>query len=442
MDYTSLIQRDLKVNWHPCSQMKDHESFSPLVIERAEGPYIYTSSNGPVIDAISSWWCKSLGHGHPRLKKALLAQSEKFEHTIFANATYPKIVELSESLLNLWGKEGKVFYAGDGSMAVEIALKCALQFHINCGLPEKNKFMALDNGYHGESSGALAVSALGLYRDQYKSMLMDVPFIKGIPYVSGKEDPLWKDMGEANWQAIKSQLETQKAQLAAIILEPLLQGAGGMKLYSLDFLNRLQGWCRQNKVLLIADEILTGMGRLGVPFAGDYADIKPDMLCLSKGLTAGWMPFSATLIDENIYQAFYDDYSSSKAFLHSNTYSGNALGAALALEALNIYKEESIFEKASKLEEVMRELMDEISHETGLLKNIRALGAFVAADLDVKVGSRRWGYEIFQEALKKGAWLRPLGNTIYWLPPLNIPLKTLVDLKNITLESIKRVLSS
>lgn len=434
MDIQAL---DLQHNWHPCSQMKDYEQFKPLVIKRAYGSYIELDDGKKIIDAISSWWCKSLGHQHPALKKALQEQVEKFEHVIFANTTHEVIAKLSQTLSQLMPGLSKAFYAGDGSCAVEVAMKMSLHFRMLQGKTNKTKFIALKNGYHGETIGALSVSDLGLYKQAYSSLLFEPILIEPL-YVNEIHDARWENADE-HWLHIEKKLEEEKEDATAIIFEPILQGAGGMKLYSKDFLSKLAAFAKANDIHLIADEIMTGIGRTGKMLACEHANITPDFLCLSKGLTSGWMPFSVMLTTQKIYEAFYDDYEKGKSFLHSHTYSGNALGASLALATIEVMKAENLCRRANDLQTIMRHYLQDIANETGMLRNVRGIGAVVAADLVDQKNVSRLGYAVYQEAIKLGALLRPLGNTIYWLPPLNMDEKTLEELKSVTLKAISAV---
>ena len=439
----NLINRDLQHIWHPCSQMKDYLSFPPLVVSKAYGPFIELDNGRRLIDAISSWWCKSLGHNHPRLKKALYTQLDRFEHVIFANSTHEVIVQLSEKLARLSPGLNKVFYASEGSSAVEISLKMALHAQKIKGFSQRTQFTALQNGYHGETFMALGLSDLGIYRQPYESQLIKPQFICNIPYVTSRDDRLWQDCSDY-WPAIEKQLAQQADTLAAIIVEPIIQGAGGMLLYSQDFLRRLRKWTQEQGIYLIADEIMTGLGRTGFALACEHAQIQADFICLSKGLTSGWLPMSAVLTRTEIYHLFYDDYSIEKNFLHSHTFSGNALAAAVALECLTVLEEENIYLEVQKKEPILKTLMQEVANRTGKLTNIRTIGAIVAADLVLteEQKNQRIGYQIFQEAVKLGAWLRPLGNTLYWLPPLNTDIAVLETLKNITITAIKKTLNA
>ncbi len=434
----SLIQRDLNCLWHPCAQMKDYEVFKPLIIKRARGSIIELSDGRKIIDAIASWWCKSLGHNHPQLKKALLQQLDKFEHVLLANTTYETIVQLSEKLTALMPSLKKVFYASDGSSAVEIAMKMSLHTRQIKGETNRKKFIALSNSYHGETIGALSVSDMGLYRDPYKELLFDVAFLAPLPYVLTRNDPLWGNC-QQHWDILKKQLDLLAHETTAILVEPIVQGAGGMRLYSQDLLKRLRDWTKQHGIHLIADEIMTGIGRTGKMLACEYANIEPDFLCLAKGLTSGWLPLSAVLTSDEIYYLFYDEYDTGKAFLHSHTHCGNALAVSIALATLQVMEQEHICRYVSELEPLMFRYMSEIAEHTGKLENVRSMGAIVAADFIVRDPQQRVGFEVYKSAVKLGALLRPLGNTIYWFPPLNIEFSTLQELKEITQKSIEMV---
>ena len=421
--------------WHPCSQMKDYESFTPLNIKYAKGSCLYSDNNTPIIDAISSWWCKSLGHNHPAIKAAILKQLEVMEHTILANTTNTTVDKLGQRLCHLTGLD-KVLFASDGSCAVEIAMKMASHARHLRNQAYKKKFIALKNGYHGETCATLSISDLGLYKDAYQDLLFDCEHIPLMPYVTGRADPLWHDASE-HWQKTKKFLDARQKSLNAIILEPILQGAGGMRIYSQDFLKRLGNWCKENDVYLIADEIMTGIGRCGKMLASEHARIDPDFVCLSKGLTGGVLPLSVTLTHNTLYALFYDDYESQKAFLHSHTHSGNTLASAVALAVLDVFEQENLLDYINQsLAPKLLNNMIEVAEKTGKLHNIRAIGAVVAADLKNPAHSRA-GYQIYQKAVKLGALLRPLGNTLYWLPPLNSDSQTLDQLKTITIKALK-----
>lgn len=432
-----LITRDLKHIWHPCTQMKDFELCPPLVVERAQGSYLYTNK-GPLIDAISSWWCKSLGHGHPAVVHAINNQLNRFEHVIAANTTHPSLVELGEELTKITKKQHS-FFASDGSSAVEIAMKLAIHANQIKGFKERNQFIALKNSYHGETLGAMSVSDLGIYKAPYESFGVTCHFIENIPYVSGKEDPLW-DHCDAHWGKIESQLSKICDKVCAIIVEPLVQGAGGMLCYSAAFLKKLALWAKANNIYLIADEIMTGLGRTGEWLASNHAGIDPDLICLSKGLTSGSIPLSCVMIDSSIFELFYDEYASGNSFLHSHTYSGNSLAVSAALATIKTMRNEEIIKQAQSLGDYMLTCLQDVAKLSGRLTNVRGLGGIVAADLE-NLEQERIGSKIYQHALDYGALIRPIGNTLYWLPPLNTNKEIIGKLSEITLHSIKRAYS-
>jgi adenosylmethionine---8-amino-7-oxononanoate aminotransferase len=437
---SDLIARDLKHVWHPCSQMRDYETFPPLEIVGAQGCHLHLRDGRKLIDAVSSWWCKSLGHGHPRLKAALARQMDRFEHVILANTTNDVIVRLSERLAGLAPGLNHVFYSGDGSSAVEVAAKLALHARKIQG-GGQSRFLALENGYHGETALTLALGDLGLYREAYREVLPPVAFLRGLPYVDSVTHPLWADCSTV-WPDLEKQLEESRDGLCAVVIEPILQGAGGMRFYSADFLRRLRAWTKARGVILIADEILTGFGRTGAMLACDHAGITADIVCLSKGLTAGWLPMSATLVSDELYAMFYAEYGHGRDFLHSNTYAGNALAAAVALEAMDIYRDEDILGQVNRASPLLAAALERVAQATGRLHNVRALGAVAAAELHGPgTGFQaRAGFRVYQEAVGRGALLRTLGDTLYWLLPLNADSAVISELETITTASIRAVL--
>lgn len=428
-----LIKRDLKHIWHPCSQMKKFETCPPIIVNRAEGSYLYTN-RGPIIDAISSWWCKSLGHGHPAVIGAIKKQLSTFEHVIGANTTHPNLVKLGEALAQISGLQ-HVFFASDGSSAVEIAMKLAIQANQLKGYPHRKQFISLKNSYHGETLATLSVSDVGAFKKPFESLGPKCHFIQDIPYVDSISDPLWENC-DSKWAAIETELNAIKNNVCAILFEPIVQGAGGLRSYSADFLHKLASWAKKNGIYLIADEIMTGFCRTGKWLASEHADIQPDMICLSKGITSGTIPFSCVLIDKPIFNLFYDEVSSEKSFLHSHTYSGNPLAVSAALATINVMRSENINQQANELGKLMLTHMQTIATQTGKLKNVRSIGAWVAADLHLS-GNKKIGYRVSEEALSRGALLRPMGDTLYWLPPLTTDDLTIGKLAEITLNSIE-----
>ena len=433
--YTDLIKKDLDHVWHPCTYMQDLQKNHPLVISSAKGSYLETDQ-GPIIDAISSWWCKSLGHGHPEVITAIKKQLDKFEHVITANTTNEVIVALAEELSKITGKK-HVFFASDGACAIEIALKLSVHASKLKGYTSKTKFVSLENSYHGDTFGAMSVSDLGAFKKTYSDFQLNATQINNVPYRSGPQDANWQNC-EQEWTTILAQLNPIKEQIAAIIFEPIMQGAAGMRCYSPALLTKLREFAKANDIYIIADEIMTGLGRTGEWLAQSHANIRADFTCLSKGLTSGSMPLSLTMIDEKIYNLFYQDYAPGSAFLHSHTYSGNPVAASAALATLTVMQRDDILKQSRNLGKYMQKQFSEIINTCGKLTNYRSIGAIVAADLE-NTTDARLGYLIAQAAQKRGALLRPIGNSIYWLPPLNTNKDTIDKLAQITFESIQEV---
>lgn len=416
--------------------MKDYLSFPPLNISSASGDFLFTKDSKKIIDIVSSWWCKSLGHGNVRIREAVYRQSKKFEHVILANTTNESIQNLSETLCLLCDMD-KAFYGSDGSTAVEIALKMSIQAHYVAGNIKKNKVAYLQNSYHGENIFIHSVSDLSLYSKPYADLSKKNIKLDKIEYISNINEK--KKLNY--WKEIEKKLEKNKERLASIIVEPIVQGAAGMKIYSPNLLSKLSKWAKKNNVYLIVDEVMTGLGRTGKTLASNYAKIKPDFICLMKNLTAGWLPLSVVLTKNKIYQKFYDDYETGKAFMHSNTFSGNALGVAAASEVLKIYKEENLFERVEKDSYKLTDILKNVNEKLNCFENIRGIGFIAAADLKSKIfNKKRWGYEIYQEAVKLGLLLRPLGDTIYLLPPFNVKDSTLEMANEIIPKAIQKTL--
>lgn len=425
-----LLRQDAAHVWPACTPLRPEVEIPRLVVHEAKGSYLYTNQ-GQVIDGISSWWCKALGHQPQVVIEAIEAQLRQFEHVIGANTTYPAQVALAQKLSELTGKQ-QLFFASDGSCAVEIALKLGLHAMQLRGMPERNQWVTLSNSYHGETIATLSVSDVGCYTSPFEGMGLDAHVLRDVPYVSGEDDVLWHDCSTV-WPKIEAQLAQIKSRVCGIIVEPIVQGAGGMQVYSADFLRRLSAWAKQNTCYLLADEIMTGFGRTGRLFASEYAGVSPDLICLSKGLTAGTMPLSCVLIDRAIHEVFLDNPD--QPFLHSHTYTAHALGVAAALATLNHMQQVDIAKTAEDLGVYMKTCFEQVAASTGRIQNIRALGGMVAGDL-ITEDNQLMGRALSREALRRGALLRPLGNTVYWFPPLNTERTVIDDLASITKDAI------
>ncbi len=462
---SDLVRRDDAVLWHPCTQMRDHAAFPPLEIVAAQGGWLTLSDGRRIFDAISSWWCKSLGHGHPKLTAALVAQSERFEHVILANTTNDQVVTFCERLLSaanglpatFWGADaprgrqpghfGKVFFADNGSTAVEVALKLALQAQAQRGYSKRTRFAAFQHGYHGETIGALSVGDCGLYKDTFAPLLFPCTQLGPLPYRSGPEDPRWMD-ASPEWPVIQAQLDAEADTLAAIIYEPVLQGAGGMLLYSPDLLRRLRAWADAHNVLLIADEIAAGMGRCGTMLASHLAGpgVLPDLAVLSKGLTGGFLPLATVLTTDALYDTFLAEWRERRAFLHSNTYAGNALAVAVAIAALDVYASEDILGHVARTGPLLRQGLSDLARTQRSFGNVRGIGMMAATDLRLPDGgtldpTARTGWQVYRAAIDRGALLRPLGDTSYLFPPLTTTGDEINGVVDVLLQSVTQVLS-
>jgi adenosylmethionine-8-amino-7-oxononanoate aminotransferase len=446
MDKSEILRLDREHIWHPCTQQKDHERLPPIPIARGEGVYLVDVDGNRYIDGVSSWWVNLFGHNHPRLNRALTDQAGRIAHHIFAGFTHEPAVELAHRLCQLAPPGlNKVFFADNGSAAVEVALKMSFQYWQQVGKPQKSRFVSLTDAYHGETLGALSVGGCDLYREIYQPILLEGYQVQGpdcfrCPY------GLQREQCHAEcFEHLERQVTSAQAQIAAVIIEPLIQGAAGMRIYPPVYLQKLRALCDACSVHYIADEIAVGFGRTGRMFANDHAGTSPDLLCLSKGITGGYLPLSVTLATDAIYAAFYDDYSAQKAFLHSHSYTGNPLACALAVEVLKIFEEESIL---AGLQPKMALLQSQASRFESLpqVGEFRRCGMVAAVEMVQDRQTRtaypwqqRRGLEVYRQALARGALLRPLGNVIYFMPPLTIAEDELRTLLDIAYEAIAAV---
>ena len=443
-------KEDLKYIWHPCSQMKDYETLPPIVIEKAEGINLYDTNGKCYKDIISSWWCNLLGHCNPRINNAVKKQIDTLEHVIFANFTHKTVIQLCQELSKVLPKGlCKFNFADNGSSSIEMALKMSFQYHFQTENQQKKRFMALTDAYHGETLAALAVGGVDLYTELYKPIIMDVIRIQAPDCFRCPWGKCRDNCDCACFEHAEKQFERFGHETAAIIVEPLLQGSAGMKIYPALYLKKLRKLCDKYNVHLIADEIATGYGRTGKMFACDHAEISPDIMCLSKGLTGGYMPMAIAITTQKIYDAFYDDYLKGKAFMHSHTYAGNPLACSAALEVLKILNEEKIIEKANKKAHYFNKIIREKFLPLKNVGEVRSIGLINAIELvkdkETKTpldSSKRTGYQIYKKALEKGVLLRPLGDVIYFNPPLIIEKEDMDFVTDIALECTKEVLQN
>jgi adenosylmethionine-8-amino-7-oxononanoate aminotransferase len=433
MESIDWKQEDKKYIWHPAQQMKDAEVFPPVIIDHAAGNYLYDVDGKAYIDIISSWWCNLLGHCNKEINAAVKEQIDELEHVIFANFSHKPAIRLCHALAPLLPKGLCRFsFCDNGSSAVECALKMAFQYHYQTGQPQRTRFMCLSESYHGETIGALSVGSMDLYAKIYKPMMMDTIHLDGLDCY---RCPYGKTRDTCHCECFASAEEAFQHygnETAAVIVEPLLQGAAGMRMYPPAYLQRLRQLCDEYGVLLIDDEIAAGFGRTGTLFAIEQARISPDILCTSKGLTGGYLPMSITITTEKIYQAFYADYDTHKAFVHSHTYAGNPLACAAALATLTILQRDHILEKAAATALYLYQKLQDALGTHPHVGEIRHLGLINAIELvenkatkKAFAPSRRIGWQIFRKAMDRGLVLRPIGDIIYFNPPLNIDKKTI-----------------
>lgn len=409
MTNKTMSERDLSVLWHPCTQMKDHEFLPMIPIKSGKGVWLEDFDGNRYIDAISSWWVNIFGHVNPYISGKVKEQLDTLEHVILAGFTHEGVVRLSERLVELT-PDGldRCFYADNGSSAVEVALKMSYHAHKNQG-EEKPLFVSLTNSYHGETLGALSVGDVELYKDTYGPLLIEcvqTPVPQDASEEAAKEAAV----------SLEKLFEERADEISALILEPLVQGAGYMHMYHPLYLSLARELCTKFNVHLIADEVMVGFGRTGKLFACEHAGISPDFIVLSKGLTGGYLPLSVVLTSENIYNAFYCDYGLYKAFLHSHSYTGNALACAAANATLDIFENEDTIENNKKTAAYMQESLERFKALDNV-KEVRQTGMIAAVELQGYAPEARVGLKIYEEALAKGVLLRPLGHIIYFMPP-------------------------
>ncbi|HET7032215.1 MAG TPA: adenosylmethionine--8-amino-7-oxononanoate transaminase [Casimicrobiaceae bacterium] len=408
------LERSRRAVWHPCTQMKVHEALPLVPIARGEGAWLYDFDGRRYLDAVSSWWVNLFGHANPRIGASVADQLSRLEHVLLAGFTHEPVVVLSERLAALAPPGlGHAFYGSDGASATEIALKMAYHYWKNRGQPEKSGFVSLEGSYHGETLGALAVTDVAIFRDTYAPLLMRNATVTAPDARSATPGESARDVSVRAARALEAHLERNHAGIAALIVEPLVQGATGMAMYDPHYLALARELCTRYDVLLIADEIMTGFGRTGTLFACEQARIAPDFLCLSKGITGGYLPLSCVLTTDAVYQAFYDDRVA-RGFLHSHSYTGNALACRAALAVLDIFRDDHVIagnrERARRWTALAAPLA---AHAR--VRNFRRCGMIWAFDVDTdRADFSRW---CFAEALTRELLLRPIGNTVYFMPP-------------------------
>jgi len=421
---TDLSRRDLDVVWHPCTQMRDHELLPMIPIRTGKGVWLEDYGGHRYLDAISSWWVNLFGHSHPLINAAITRQVESLEHVMLAGFTHEPAIELAERLTRL-APAGltRCFYADNGSAAVEVAVKMSFHYWRNRGRPAKSRFVTLSNSYHGETLGALAVGNVELYKSIYRPLLMDVITVPSPDCYEREPGESWETHSRRKFEQMRETLERHADEVAAVIVEPLVQCAGSMRMYHPIYLALLREACDRHDALLIADEIAVGFGRTGTLFACEQAHIRPDLLCLSKGLTGGYLPLSAVLATETIYQAFYDEHTRLTAFLPPHRYTGNALACTAALASLELFDRDDVIARNHRRSRLLGGLARDLTDHPHVAE-VRQHGMIVAIEMIRDKLSRepydwreRRGLKVYTHGLERGVLLRPIGNVIYFMPP-------------------------
>jgi adenosylmethionine-8-amino-7-oxononanoate aminotransferase len=423
--------------------MKDHESSAIIPIKKGQGVWLEDFDGNRYLDAISSWWVNLFGHANPHINAALKDQIDNLEQVIFAGFSHEPAINLAEQLVAVTPKGlERCFYADNGSAAVEVALKMSFHYWRNKSQSQKTKFITLENSYHGETLGALAVGNVALYKETYAPLLMDVITVPGPDCYYREPEESWADYSTRRFVLMEHTLQQHSESVCAVIIEPLVQCAGNMRMYDHIYLTLLRAACDKYQVHLIVDEIAVGFGRTGTLFACEQAVISPDFMCLSKGLTGGYLPLSAVMTTNEIYQAFYDDYHKLNAFLHSHSYTGNALACRAGLATLEIFQQNKIIENNKRLAAIMKQMTAHFI-EHAHVAEVRQTGMIVAIELVKNKQTRepypwqeRRGLKVYQYALSKGVLLRPLGNVIYFMPPYIITEAELLFIAKVAFEGI------
>ncbi|MGB9712882.1 MAG: adenosylmethionine--8-amino-7-oxononanoate transaminase [Dissulfurimicrobium sp.] len=439
-----IVEKDKRFLWHPYTQMKDLEKVPLLFVDHADGVFLYDRDGTAYYDCISSWWCIVHGHNHPYINAAIKAQLGRLEQVHFAGTTHEGAIKLAERLVGITPPNlTRVFYSDNGSTACEVALKMSFQYWKQAGHPERERFVALDRGYHGDTIGTMSVGGTGGFHSIFsplffKTHRLPSPYCYRCVY----EKPCADDCTLECLSPLETLLD--EGGIAAIILEPLLQAAGGMIVYPVKYLKKLANLAKAYGAHLILDEVATGFGRTGRMFALEHAGIEPDFLCLSKGITGGYLPMAATLTTEEVFQVFYDDYEKGKTFFHGHTFTANPLAVAAALASLDVFEQEMVLEKtADKIAFLQRE--KERARDIPIVGDIRGIGMVAAFELvEDKATKRpfdpkmRMGWLAYMKGLKKGLIIRPLGDIIYLFLPLSVTIGEIRDI----LDRLFSVLSS
>ena len=419
----AIRQRDLAVLWHPTTQMKDHEWLELLPVSSGKGVWLKDMEGKRYIDAISSWWVNLFGHANPRISAAVSEQANCLEHVILAGVTHEPAVRLAEKLVEITpsGLE-RVFFADSGASAVEISLKMSFHYWRNTGEQGRRRFVTLSNSYHGDTLGALGVGDAGLFKEAYEPLLME-PLVAPSPDCFALPREQWDEHASNKLADMREIFARHRDEICAVIIEPLVQCAGGMRMYPPTYLAGLRALCDEYRIHLIADEIAVGFARTGSMFACEQGGISPDFMCLSKGLTGGYLPMSAVMTSNKVYEAFYDEYTTLRGFLHSHSYTGNALACAAALATMELFEARDVLADNRVL---AGQMLDAVSplRDHAHIGDIRQTGMILAVEMVAQREpmiqydwKERRGMKVYQYAMEQGVLLRPIGNVVYFMPP-------------------------
>ena len=442
LNQRSLLERSLAAVWHPCTQMKHHESFPLIAISKGKGAWLYDENGNALLDCISSWWTNLFGHANPHINQSITQQLEKIEHVMLAGFTHSPVVELSEKLSALTkGNLGHVFYASDGASAVEIALKMSHHYWQLHGKQQKKKFVCLENSYHGETLGALAVTDVAIFREAYGSLLQEVFKVTSPDTRKAAAGETAEDVARKAAQELEQLFEKEHQQIAAIIVEPLVQCAGQMAMHSPEYLRLIRALCDRYDVHLIADEIAVGCGRTGTFFACEQAQIWPDFLTLSKGISGGYLPLSLCMTTETIYKAFYSDQTQ-QGFLHSHSYTGNPLACSAALACLEIFEQEQVLEKNQSRSQELGNAFAWAKTDARI-EHWRQQGMILAFDIKQEYlkNPTLFPRQMFSESIREGLLIRPIGNTVYVMPPYILSSDEVTQMGKALQRALNRVLA-
>ncbi len=426
-----IVTEDLKSIWHPCTQMKDHETLPLIPIKRAKGVYLYDFNDKSYIDAISSWWVNIFGHVNEYISSKIKEQLDTLEHVLLAGFTHKPAVDLAKKIVNITPKGlDKVFFADNGSSAVEVALKMSFHYHKNRG-ESRPLFLSLTNSYHGETIGALSVGDVELYKETYELLL-----ISNIQTPVPKEQT--KESAKEAIVELERVLKEHGSKISAFILEPLVQGAGYMHMYHPLYITLAKELCEKYGVHLIADEIMTGFGRTGTMFACEQAGVTPDFMTISKGLTGGYLPLALTVTTQEVYSAFYCDYNEYKAFLHSHSYTGNPLACTAALATIELFEASDVLGENRKKSAYILEKLEKFKSLKNV-KEVRQRGMISAIELKGYTPQERIGLKVYEYGLEHGVLLRPLGHIVYFMPPYIISYNEIDKMIDTAYEAIVKL---